>query len=463
MEQDTPSRGKTRDTKCSLFDDLEGKVEEEGSTCPNKGKSKDGNLGSIKMKIPTFSGKSDPEAYLEWEKKVERVFECHNYTEEKKVKLAVTEFTNYASVWWDQFTFIRHRSKEGLVSLWFEMKTIIRKRFVPQHYYKELYNRLQRLNKRSNSVEEYHQEMEMTMIQANIKKDRKTTMTRFLSVLNHDIANLVELHHYVDLEDMVHMATKIEKQLRAKTKVVLTPTSWKSNWKGNNKGNANTNKGRSDQSKNKEIITPKMQPKDDKSKGKSRDIQCFRCLAYRHRATQCPNAKVITLRNGELVSEDGSEDDDDLSDMPPMEDVSEEESDEPAPKGPIFTLVARHALNMQANEDEVQRKNIFYTRCMKDNKLCSMIIDGGSCTNVVNAGLVDKVGLKTTKHPRPYKMQWLNNSRNIKVTRQALISFSIGRYHDEILCDVVPMHASHILLGHLWQYDRCVIHDGYSN
>ena len=92
-----------------------------------------------------------------------------------------------------------------------------------------------------------------------------------------------------------------------------------------------------------------------------------------------------------------------------------------------------------------------------------MIIDGGSCTNIVNACLVDKLGLKTTKHPRPYRLQWLNNSGDIKVTRQALISFSIGRYHDEILCDVVLMHASHILLGHPWQYDRRVVHDGFTN
>ena len=29
----------------------------------------DRNLGSIKMKIPSFQGRNDPEAYLEWEKK----------------------------------------------------------------------------------------------------------------------------------------------------------------------------------------------------------------------------------------------------------------------------------------------------------------------------------------------------------------------------------------------------------
>ena len=49
------------------------------------------------------------------------------------------------------------------------------------------------------------------MIRANIEEDREATMACFLSGLNRDIAKLVELHHYVDLEDMVHMATKIEK------------------------------------------------------------------------------------------------------------------------------------------------------------------------------------------------------------------------------------------------------------
>ncbi|KAJ4723235.1 Myosin heavy chain, fast skeletal muscle like [Melia azedarach] len=63
---------------------------------------RDYNLGSLKMKIPTFQGKNGLELYLEWERKVEHVFDCHNYSEEKKVKLAVVEFIDYASIWWDQ-------------------------------------------------------------------------------------------------------------------------------------------------------------------------------------------------------------------------------------------------------------------------------------------------------------------------------------------------------------------------
>ena len=47
--------------------------------------------------------------------------------------------------------------------------------------------------------------------------------------------------------------------------------------------------------------------------------------------------------------------------------------------------------------------------------------------------------------------------------KQVLVSFSIGKYHNEILCDVFPMHASHILLGKPWQFDRRANHDGYKN
>jgi hypothetical protein len=32
-----------------------------------------------------------------------------------------------------------------------------------------------------------------------------------LNGLNRDIANVVELQHYVELEDMVHMVTKVER------------------------------------------------------------------------------------------------------------------------------------------------------------------------------------------------------------------------------------------------------------
>ena len=78
-----------------------------------------------------------------------------------------------------------------------------------------------------------------------------------------------------------------------------------------------------------------------------------------------------------------------------------------------------------------------------------MIIDGGSCTNVASTIMVEKLGLPTLKHPRPYKLQWLNDSGEVKVNKQVLVTFQIDKYEDKVLCDVVPMQAGHLLLGSL--------------
>ena len=65
-------------------------------------------------------------------------------------------------------------------------------------------------------MDDYHRKMKIVMIRANVEEDIEATMTRFLNGLNRDIANVVELQHYVELEDMVHMVIKVEQQLKRK-------------------------------------------------------------------------------------------------------------------------------------------------------------------------------------------------------------------------------------------------------
>jgi hypothetical protein len=110
----------------------------------------------------------------------------------------------------------------------------MRIRFVPNHYYKNLYLKPQGLNQGSKLVDDNHKELKITMIQANIVNDREATMARFLNGFNQDIANVVGLQHYMQLENMVHMATKVERQLKRKRHIRPTfnsgsSSSWKLN------------------------------------------------------------------------------------------------------------------------------------------------------------------------------------------------------------------------------------------
>jgi hypothetical protein len=57
----------------------------------------------------------------------------------------------------------------------------------------------------------YFKEMELAMIQVNVEEDRETTMARFMNDLKYDITYIMELHHYVEMEEMMHMVVKVEK------------------------------------------------------------------------------------------------------------------------------------------------------------------------------------------------------------------------------------------------------------
>ncbi|XP_061353685.1 uncharacterized protein LOC133298423 [Gastrolobium bilobum] len=359
--QPRTSKHLNEDDTNSTVDMRQNKRRNEGRRVCNEERV-DNNLGSIKMKIPSFQGRNDPEAYLEWERKMELVFDCHNYSLLKKVKLAAIEFSDYAIVWWDQFVSNRRRHGERPIETWEDMKAVMRRRFIPSHYHRDLFQKLQSLTQGSKSVEDYFKEMETSMIRANVDEDREATMARFLLGLNRDIANVVELQHYVELDDMVHMAIKVERQLKRKGTMRMGQNSTSHSRPTWNKNEEKPHfKSSAGSSKTNQVVNTSSQGKTESQSSRNRDIKCFKCLGRGHIASQCLNNKVMILKdNGDVESEGES----DNESMPSLEDASDIEL---PVEGEL--LVARRALNVQVKEDkELQRENIFHTRCNVKDK-----------------------------------------------------------------------------------------------
>ena len=82
---------------------------------------------------------------------------------------------------------------------------------------------------------------------------------------------------------------------------------------------------------------------------------------------------------------------------------------------------------------------------------------------MVSITLIDKLQVPTKVHLTPYTLQWLKQGTKVTISKQALISFSVGLYYGEVLCDIFPMDAYHILLGRPWLFDNHVMHDGHAN
>ena len=190
------------------------------------------------------------------------------------------------------------------------MKATLRRRFVPSHYYRNLYQKLQSLTQGYRSVDDYHKEMEIVMIRANVEEDRETTMARFLNGLNQDIANVIKLQHYVELEDMVHVAIKVERQFKRKgTRSFQNPgssTSWRLNGR---KDEGAVFKFKTEPPKRKDEV-PSVNKGKNESQTRNHDIKCFRCLGVGYIASQCLNKRTMIAHvNGEVKTQSEGDDD----------------------------------------------------------------------------------------------------------------------------------------------------------
>jgi hypothetical protein len=86
------------------------------------------------------------------------------------------------------------------------------------------------------SIEEYQKDLEIAMIRASVVKEEEVKMFRFFRGLNREITNMVELQPYMDLDELAHLATKVDKQIKRKSSArpngfVGSSSSWKSNYR----------------------------------------------------------------------------------------------------------------------------------------------------------------------------------------------------------------------------------------
>ncbi|KAG7572507.1 Integrase catalytic core [Arabidopsis suecica] len=393
----------------------------------------------IKLIPPTFAGKSNPEAYIDWERRMEYIFDCYGYGEARKVALAAAQLTENALSWWDRTVADRRRQRFDPISNWGDMKYLLRLRYIPDHYHRDLQKRFRKLSQGTRTVDQYFEEFEKLMNSLEIEESDESLMAQFIDGLQERIQRKVERAKYNGLHELLHLAVQVEQQIRRKTS--LSNRS-RNNTPWNTSNNRTLDKGKAvdndSKFKNKSNEAPKTS-KPEPGRG--------------HMARECPNQRVMILTSsGDYESQDEQEEGSDEHDA----DVEYPDVGE--------LLVIRRTLSMFVNpEEKVQRENIFHTRCTIKNKVCNLIIDGGSCTNVASKYMVDMLGLQKTKHPRPYKLRWLNDDTELKIAEQVTVSFSVEKYQDKVVCDIVPMRAGHLLLGRPWQFDQATCHNGRTN
>ncbi|XP_057517897.1 uncharacterized protein LOC130798821 [Amaranthus tricolor] len=456
---------------------------------------------TLRVDISEFGGIThNPEEYLEWEAGLERYFEFKETPEDQKYKVAKVKLNKLAAIWLEGEQKQRRRENRGRINTWDKLKKHLRKKYVPLSYRQQLFVQWSTLRQGSRSVTEYIQEWERLSVQCDLNEPEKMRVGKFIGGLREDLREKLEVMPHLTFNTACNSALTYEKYSRKRGTYTPTfrPVSYKPNSNNtisNSMGNVGL--GTNTINKNNNSATP-SRPR-DKTNVPMKDIVCFKCHGHGHIKRECLNVRAFTniewteINNRErepramLVAKDGEEkvilpatptDDPEgsyiLTNLGTLKrtEPGETESDESdaevreqihPEEGRYQLLIRRNFHATPKGKKSDQRESIFQTKCKVKDRVCDLIIDGGSETNCVSAQLVQDLNLHTQNHPNPYKLRWLDSKAEGFVKKQCLINFSIGSYHDEILCDVLDMSVCHILLGRPWQHDRHSIHNGFTN
>ncbi|KAK1684628.1 hypothetical protein QYE76_045476 [Lolium multiflorum] len=379
----------------------------------------DDGLGKPKFSIPKFEGGADVEEYLTWELKIEKLWRLHDYTEDRKVKLASSEFDGYALRWWDGVTRARQEDNEFLT--WREMKAIMQARFVPINYLRTIYDKLTLLRQGVKTVDVYFMEMEMLMQRGRVRESLEMTMQRFLHGLKYDIKGIVRHHSYTTMNELLHHAREAEAQLakeaqnkgratgagryttRAPPSTAPTPSSRFTPY------STPSSKPVSNVFNTKKPESAASTSGSSMSTVRNRDMNCHTCGGKGHFKRDCPNRKVM------IINEDNEyETGDDVDPYAPEDDDYDSDGVDAYPSEARTIVVSQRALNVLPSAS-TQRCNLFQTKALVGpDKACKVIIDGGSCRNLASKELCTKLKLKYLPHPHPYYIQWLSDNGEMK-------------------------------------------------
>ncbi|KAJ9561002.1 hypothetical protein OSB04_006162 [Centaurea solstitialis] len=311
-------------------------------------------------------------------------------------------------------------------------------RFLPGDYEQILYRMYLECAQGSRSVFEYTTEFLRYSERNEIGETEGQRVARYINGLKPSIQEKIGLQTAWTVSEASNLAMKaelIEKSNRSSYRRYTTQIPIEAS-------SSNPDKG-------KNIITH-PNPKTDKDSDPPRTTTttkppapkpCYRCGLPGHKSNECPNRRTAGLLEGE---EYGDEDEEYEGADFAEEDFEEEK---------VNIVLQRLLL---APKEDAQRKNLFRSYCSINKKICNLIIDNGSCENLVSQKLVNHLGLPTQPHESPYALGWVKKGPQARLTQVCKVPLSIGKYYKEdVLCDVLEMDACHILLGRPWQYDNC--------
>lgn len=258
----------------------------------------------VKVDIPEFEGRMQPDEFIDWLNTVERIFDYKDVPDHNKVKLVAIKLRKHASIWWKHLKRQRERERKSRIVTWVKMRKALKKKYLPDHYRQDAFLKFHNFRQNDLSVEEYTAEFDHSMMRCDIVEPEEQMVARYLRGLRLEISNIVQLQPYWTYNDVFKLALKVEKQLKEGRRSTYRPFNRDGS---TNRGSSSTSKA-SPPTKTAAVKPP---AKNEAPSGSNRfntsnsSRKYFKCHGFGHIASDCPNRKIISLVEEEL--EDNAE------------------------------------------------------------------------------------------------------------------------------------------------------------
>ena len=92
----------------------------------------------VRVDVPDFDGRIDPQAFSDWLATLERYFEWYDMPDERKVRFTTMKLVGQAQIWWSGIEY--ENQIQGLPTMnWEEMKLCMKRKYLPFYYQYEIF------------------------------------------------------------------------------------------------------------------------------------------------------------------------------------------------------------------------------------------------------------------------------------------------------------------------------------